>query len=185
MPSAFTHIFVAGTLGKTFTAEKMSTRFWVLSAVCSVLPDIDIIGYYLGIRYGSMFGHRGLFHSLTFALLISVLAVMLAFPTIQRFSKMWWSMLTFFFVVTASHGFLDAMTDKGMGVGFFIPFNNTRYFMPWRPVYASPMNISKFFSHAGLEVLMREIVWIWLPLLMLYAGAAVYRKKKKRLSPSC
>jgi inner membrane protein len=183
MPSAFTHIFAAGALGKMYTVEKMPTRFWVLAAGCSVLPDIDIIGYYFfGIRYGGMFGHRGFSHSLTFALLVSVLVVLLAFPAVQRFSKKWWSMLAIFFVVTASHGILDSMTDKGMGVGFFIPFDNTRYFMPWRPIYASPMKIAKFFSRTGLEVLTAEIIWIWIPMTALYAGVRALRKMKERAS---
>ncbi len=45
MPSAFTHIFIAGVLGKTYAFEKMSMRFWVFTAVCTLLPDVDIIGY--------------------------------------------------------------------------------------------------------------------------------------------
>jgi inner membrane protein len=184
MPSAFTHIFVAEAFGKACTAEKMPVRFWVLAGVCSVLPDIDVIGFYFGIKYGDMLGHRGFFHSLTFALLVSVLVVLLAFPTVQRFSKKWWSILVLFIVVIASHGLLDSMTDKGMGVGFFIPFDNTRYFMPWRPVYASPMRIGKFFSHSGLEVLFAEIIWIWLPMIALYAGVRLLRKRKKALIPS-
>jgi inner membrane protein len=99
----------------------MPVRFWVLSAVYAILPDLDIIGYYYGIKYGYMLGHRGFFHSLSFALLMSVLVVVLAFPAVSRFSKKWWGMLSFFFVVTASHGFLDSMTDKGMGWGSSSP----------------------------------------------------------------
>jgi inner membrane protein len=181
MPSAFTHIFAAGALTKIYTAEMMPVRFWVLSAGCSILPDVDIIGYYyFGIRYNSMFGHRGFSHSLIFALLVSALVVMLAFPTVQRYSKQWWSLLIIFFIVTASHGLLDSMTDKGMGVGFFIPFDNTRYFMPWRPIYASPMKIAKFFSRTGLEVLFAEIIWIWIPMISCYAVVKLYRAKKKK-----
>jgi inner membrane protein len=180
MPSEFTHAFVAGVLGKAWASEIKPVRFWVLSLVCSVLPDIDIIGFYYGIKYHDVFGHRGFFHSLTFAFLVSVLVVTLAFPSVQRFSKKWWGLLVYFFVVTASHGFLDAMTDRGLGVGFFIPFDNTRYHMPWRPVYASPMSISKFFSRAGVVVLMAEIIWIWIPLLALYAVLSIYRRMTGR-----
>lgn len=39
---------------------------------CAVLPDIDSIGFALGIPYGSLFGHRGLTHSLLFALITGV-----------------------------------------------------------------------------------------------------------------
>jgi inner membrane protein len=177
MPSAFTHVFVAGAFGKIWTAEKMPARFWVLSAICAVIPDIDIIGFYYGIKYSDLFGHRGFFHSLSFALLLSVLVVVFAFPAVARFSKKWWGLLAFFFIVTASHGFLDSMTDKGMGVGFFIPFDNTRYHMPWRPIFASPMRISRFFSRTGLVVVIAEIIWIWIPLLLVYAGVRLYRKK--------
>ncbi len=180
MPSAFTHIFFAETLGKTsFIEQKMQLRFWVLTAVCSILPDLDILGFYVGIKYGSLFGHRGFFHSLTFALLVAILVMVLFFPTIVRFSRRWWVMLVFFFFVVATHGFLDSLTDKGLGVGFFIPFDNTRYFMPWRPVYASPMRIGRFFSHSGLEVLYNEILWIWTPMVALYAVVAIYRRARR------
>lgn len=184
MPSAFTHLFIGEALGKTCTAEKMPVKFWVLAGVCSILPDIDIIGYSFGIKYGSMLGHRGFFHSLAFALLVSILVVQIAFRTTPRFTRQWWRLSAFFFAVTAAHGFLDSMTDKGMGVGFFIPFDNTRYHMPWRPIYASPMSIPKFFSHAGIEVLMQEIIWIWLPMIAFYAGVITYRRMKKRLPAS-
>ena len=56
MASEFTHIFVAGALGKMYADEKPPKRFWLLAALCSVLPDIDIIGYSYGIKYGDVFG---------------------------------------------------------------------------------------------------------------------------------
>jgi inner membrane protein len=179
MPTEFTHLFVSSMLGKTAFTEKMPARFWVLSAICTVLPDIDVIGFYLGIKYGHLFGHRGFFHSLTFAALVGFLVVLAAFPVVERFSKKWWEMVAFFFVVTASHGFLDSMTDKGMGVGFFMPFDNTRYFMPWRPIFASPMRVSRFFSHTGLEVLTQEIIWIWAPMIAVYGAVRAFRNKRK------
>ncbi|MFA5074466.1 MAG: metal-dependent hydrolase [Nitrospirota bacterium] len=176
----FTHIFVAGVFGKACGFFGMPARFWLLAAFCSVLPDVDIVGYYyFGIKYGSMFGHRGFFHSLFFAFLVSSVTALLAFPTIKRFSKKWWGIFGFFFMVIASHGFLDSMTDKGMGVGFFMPFDNTRYFMPWRPIYASPMSIQKFFSGAGIDVLVREIIWVWIPMLLIYSGVWWVRKRKR------
>jgi inner membrane protein len=184
MPSAFTHIFIGEALGKTYTAENMPKKFWVLAGVCSIIPDIDIIGYNFGIKYAGMFGHRGFFHSLVFALIVSVLVVKIAFRTTPRFTRQWWSLSVFFFVVTAAHGFFDSMTDKGMGVGFFIPFDQTRYHMPWRPIYASPMSISRFFGRAGIEVLITEILWIWLPMTALAAGVSVYRRMIKSRSPS-
>ncbi len=180
MPSAFTHIFVGQALGRTIKQEKMPARFWVLAAVCSVLPDVDILGFYMGVKYGSVFGHRGFFHSIPFALLVGLIVVLAAFPSVARFSRKWWGLLGFFAFVIVSHGLLDSVTDKGLGVGFFIPLDDTRYHMPWRPVHASPMNILRFFSQSGLKVLYNEMLWIWIPVIALYAVAVIYRRKNNR-----
>ncbi|HEU4994167.1 MAG TPA: metal-dependent hydrolase [Gemmatimonadaceae bacterium] len=40
-------------------------------AACAALPDLDAIGFWMGIPYDHMLGHRGLTHSLTFAALIA------------------------------------------------------------------------------------------------------------------
>jgi inner membrane protein len=76
---------------------------------------------------------------------------------------MWWVLIAHFFLVTASHGMLDAITNGGLGVAFFAPFDNSRHFFSWRPVLVSPIGIVPFFSRYGLDVLISELVWIWLP----------------------
>ena len=43
----------------------------------------------------------------------------------------------FFAAITASHGLFDAMTNGGLGVAFFAPLDNARYFLPWRPIPVS------------------------------------------------
>jgi inner membrane protein len=67
------------------------------------------------------------------------------------------------FVAVASHGVLDAATDGGLGVGFWIPFETSRYFLPWRPIPVSPIGIDAFFTSRGLEILIAEARWIWAP----------------------
>jgi inner membrane protein len=54
------------------------------------------------------------------------------------------------------------MTDGGLGVAFFAPFHNERYFFPWRPIAISPIGMG-FFSERGLEVIISELRWVWLP----------------------
>ncbi|HSV89890.1 MAG TPA: hypothetical protein VLH80_02270, partial [Nitrospiraceae bacterium] len=61
------------------------------------------------------------------------------------------------------HGVLDAMTNGGLGVAFFSPFDTTRYFFPLRPVFVSPIGVSEFFSEYGVRILASEAIWIWLP----------------------
>ena len=90
---------------------------------------------------------------------------------------MWWLLIAHFFLVTASHGVLDAMTDGGLGIAFFAPFDNSRYFLPWRPVMVSPIGVAPFFSHYGLDVLISEFVWIWLPVGVSLLTAKMLRQK--------
>ncbi len=180
MSSAFTHIFVGEALGTISTGKKQPARYWVLAAVCSILPDFDIIAFYLRIPYAHVLGHRGFSHSLSFAAITGFVTAYTAFSDVPRWSKKWWSLALFFFLVTASHGVLDAMTNGGYGIGFFIPFDNTRYFLPWRPLVVSPIGVHGFFSRWGWDVIKSEFIWIWLPVLTILSAVIAYRKKFHR-----
>jgi len=176
MASAFSHAFVAVALGSIYAGHSMPWHFWALSITCAILPDADVVGFAWGVRYGGLWGHRGLSHSLCFAFVLSLCVVSLAFRERVAFSWPWCSHVLYFFVVTASHGVLDAMTDGGRGIAFFAPFDTTRYFFPWRPVRVSPISIRAFFSPWGLQILATEMVFIWLPTTLLYVAVRAYRR---------
>jgi inner membrane protein len=147
-----------------------------MGAACSVVPDLDVIGFHFGIPYGDFWGHRGFTHSLVFAAILASAAVLIVFrreePGLGRF-PLW----MYFFLATASHGLLDAMTDGGLGVAFLSPFNNTRYFLPWTPIRVSPIGVSRFFSPRGLEVMRSELLWIWLPAGLLLVSVWLIRRR--------
>jgi inner membrane protein len=90
------------------------------------------------------------------------------------------------FLATASHGFLDAMTSGGLGVAFFAPFSETRYFLPWRPIVVSPISIYGFVGRRGLMVMWSELEWVWLPAVLIFlAGLALWRRRStSRTLPS-
>ena len=144
-----------------------------------MLPDIDVLGFRFGIAYTDLFGHRGFTHSLLFAALLGLLGTFLVFPRKTATARRWLVWL-YLFIATASHGLLDALTDGGHGVAFFAPFDNSRYFFPFTPIEVSPIGVSRFFSARGAEVLLNEMVWIWIPSAVLLLTAAVFR----RLRPS-
>jgi inner membrane protein len=141
--------------------------------VCSVLPDLDVIGFGFGIRYGDFWGHRGFTHSLFFAAALAGVVTIAAFRRRGAGSGRL-SVFAYLFLATASHGVLDAMTDGGLGVAFFSPFENGRCFLPWRPIRVSPIGAT-FFSARGYSVLQSELLWIWLPALLLAALALALR----------
>ena len=179
MASAFTHAFVALAAGRVYSSPAgVPARFWVLSALCAVMPDADVLAFVFRVPYGAVLGHRGLTHSLAFALLTGVVVV-LAFFRGEGFGK--GALVVYFFLVTASHGVLDALTDGGLGVAFFAPFDPTRYFFPWRPLVVSPIGVGSFFSGWGLAVILSEFVWVWLPsLLFVFVALALRRPRRGR-----
>jgi inner membrane protein len=160
MASLLTHAVVGAALGQAGKKQwRHKPGFWVAAIFFSALPDIDVIGFSMGVRYGDLWGHRGMTHSLLFAAAVSaVIAAMWSGMSGER-----WKVGLLFFSIIASHGLLDAMTDGGLGVAFFSPFDTHRYFFPWRPIHVSPIGVHRFFSARGIEVLRSEIIWIWLP----------------------
>lgn len=176
MASAFSHALVAVALGKMSTRTAMPWRFWWLSMACAILPDADVVGFAWSISYASLLGHRGLSHSLCFALLLGLVVVTCAFRTLPWGRRAWWAMVGYFTVVTASHGVLDAVTNGGLGIAFLAPFDTTRYFFAWRPVQVSPIGISAFFSAWGWRVLQSEALFLWLPTLCLYGVVRLARR---------
>jgi inner membrane protein len=176
MASVFSHAVAALGVGACFYQRGTPKRVWVIGALCSVVPDLDVIGFRFGIHYGDFWGHRGFTHSILFAALLASVVVVLGFregvPGLGRFA-LW----MYFFVATASHGLLDAMTDGGLGVAFFSPFDNSRYFLPWTLIRVSPIGVGRFFTHRGLAVVQSELLWIWLPAALLAVSAWMLRQR--------
>lgn len=175
MPTIFTHAFAAAAVGKSYARDPVPPKFWAWTTLCAVLPDADVLGFAFGVSYGDVLGHRGWTHSLPFAFALAWAFVSLAFRQVERASARFWSLVAYFFVVVASHGALDALTDGGLGVAFFAPFAARRYFLPWRPVEVSPIGAG-FFSARGVEVFESELVWVWLPATALVAAVWSARK---------
>lgn len=169
MPTIFTHALV-GALVSTAAGPGRGTRLTLLLMGCSMAPDLDVIGFTLGIPYPHPLGHRGLFHSPFFALLLSLLVTGVGFRQVPRFAGAWWRILGLLFLVTASHGLLDALTNGGLGIALLAPFDAGRYFFPWTPVQVSPIGLHGFLSEQGWATVRSELLWLWLPLTCLWSG---------------
>ncbi|RLA92872.1 MAG: metal-dependent hydrolase, partial [Deltaproteobacteria bacterium] len=169
------HTVVAVAAGKAFAPQDVPDHFWLLSIACSIVPDADVIGFSFGIPYDHVFGHRGFFHSPFFGLLMSIFVVGVFFSAVVIFCNQWFFYFIFFFLLSASHGLLDAFTNGGLGVALLSPFDNTRYFFPWTPIVVSPIGIKGFFSKWGLMVIKSELLWIWLPSLLIVIVSRLIR----------
>lgn len=181
MPSFPGHVVISLALGKAFSAEKQTLSFWLLAVYCSLLPDGDVIAFWFGIPYGHMLGHRGLSHSLSFAAILALVVTFFFFRSIPRYSTRWWRYAAFFFLVTASHAVSDALSNGGMGVAFFAPFSNERYFFPWRPIEVSPIGgLTYFFTREGWNLIRSELIWIWLPSAAIVGVATLVRRLRRK-----
>jgi inner membrane protein len=175
--SGFGHMAVAYAMGKTLKPAWSSTRFWMLTALCCVLPDVDVLGLLMGIPYDHILGHRGVTHSVVFAIMVGIVMPRVLTSGFSCCTYRYGILAVYFSLVTLSHGALDAFTDGGLGIAFFAPFDATRYFFPWRPIAVSPIGISQFFSHWGLSVLLTEAIWIGISVCFWLGILQVVRRK--------
>ncbi len=162
MPTVLTHAVAAAARAPMARTR----RLWPLAAVgaaCAVAPDLDVVGFALGVDYGDPLGHRGLSHSLAAAALLAAVVVACV-PGWRRPA-----VGLYLFAATASHGLLDMLTDGGLGVALLEPFVNERLFFPVRPVEVSPIGLSGFLTRRGAEVIASEALWVWLPSALAFA----------------
>ena len=165
MATVFTHPVVALALVSPLRAHPHWKLILLAGVLLTIFPDIDVISFRLGIPYENVWGHRGMTHSIFFAALTGLITVFLFTRQCNKQFVLLWA---YFFVCMASHGVFDAMTNGGKGVAFFAPFSDARYFMPIRPLEVSTLDLKRFMSAHGINVLKSELIWIWLPFSTLY-----------------
>lgn len=138
----------------------------IASSLLSAAPDLDAIGYFAGVPYEAWCGHRGCTHSIGFALLASAaLTPWLALRTKVPSA----GIAAFLLAASISHGVVDMATNGGLGIALMWPVSDDRMFWPVRPIEVAPLGISAFFSMWGLEVLASELLWLWLPAVIVGA----------------
>lgn len=140
---------IYGRGASTQRAVFVSMLVW---SALAFLPDADVLGFSFGIRYADPWGHRGATHSFAFALALAM-AIGLCAPLL-RVRPM--RTAAFVAVVISSHAILDTLTDGGLGIALWWPFDNHRYFAPWNPIPVAPMGLG-FFSRRGLSVALTEL----------------------------
>ncbi len=180
MPTILTHPAVLFYLRPA--AGELPPFIYLVGAACSIFPDMDVLGFGWGIRYGDLLGHRGFSHSLFFAVVLSLGVTAYLAAKNLRYRTIRSKIFLVLFICTASHGVLDALTDGGLGVAFFSPFSNARYFFPWRPISVSPIGIVDFLYGEGLSAMKSEIVFIWLPGAIVFITGSLFHKLRRTQS---
>lgn len=173
MPTILSHAVVPIALGIGLGNNVISRRLLLAGVAACIAPDLDVIGFKLGIAYADSFGHRGASHSLAFAALCGVFAMLFATQLRARPGIA----LGFVGLATASHPLLDMLTDGGYGVALLWPFSDARLFFPSQVIEVSPLSLQRFFGPAGFQVLQSELLWIWLPAITIALLIALLRRR--------
>ncbi len=176
MPTFIGHAVAGISLSLTISQKQQWLKAGILSLICAVAPDIDAIGFRLGIPYEHWLGHRGFSHSIVFAAAFGLITSLFVSDKSTRRRCLLFGVL---FASVLLHDVLDAMTNGGLGVAFFSPFNNNRYFLPWRPIEVSPLSLRRFLTLRGFRVIKSEFICVMVPSLCFMALTAWYRMGKQ------
>jgi inner membrane protein len=172
MPTILSHPAVPLALSLGLSGAVIPKRLLIIGALGSVLPDMDVLAFTFGIPYAHEFGHRGMTHSFVFAAFVALMGACAKRILHTTFVRAF----LFLFVATGSHGMLDAFTDGGLGVAFFWPWSESRFFAPFQPIRVAPIGISNFLPSAA-RVLFSELSWVWIPCALASGALTIFRKR--------
>lgn len=145
----------AGRLLQTRLDPSVNARRWMVAlSILSLMPDFDVIGFWLGVEYEDPLGHRGATHSIAFAVIAGLVGAALAKPL--KMKPLHLGLL--FGGVMLTHPLLDMFTNGGLGCALFWPANNERYFFPFTPIPVAPIGLAMI-SLTGFLVVMIESVF--------------------------
>ncbi|GAB1594525.1 metal-dependent hydrolase [Lysobacter claricitrinus] len=168
MPSFVGHFAIplAARIARTIPPRLLAAGF-----VAAMLPDADTVGALFGVERGTLFAHRGITHSIIFAVIVALATTVLA-RWLRSTPR-----ATFAFVLACalSHPLLDVFTNGGPGVMLGWPLSTARVFAPWRPIEVSPIGAA-FFSARGLDVVLSELTWVVAPAFLLAVAARAARR---------
>jgi len=165
VPTPLSHAAVGYAIGAWSPPDvpPSTQRVCLAAAACAALPDIDVIGFT---------AHRGITHSLTFALVVAMLATFLLFPQAQTRRTRVQIALTLL-VALLSHSCLDALSQYSWGIEFFAPFSQQRFRFVWTPLGRPNGELASQLVQEALVVFLPAVVLAWLGL-----------RRRRRVAPA-
>jgi inner membrane protein len=177
VPTLITHAVVGAALSPLGPRSVSRGRLIFALVLLSMLPDLDVVSFHIGIPYSHWLGHRGLSHSLLFAIFLAALVARFDFRNAPLASLDRWRLFAVCALAMASHGVLDAFTDGGLGIAFFLPFSSQRFFFPFHPLVVSPIGLQNFISGPAIAVLVSEVLYVWVPIFVILVWVRVSRRR--------
>lgn len=179
MASFIGHSILGYGIGKLGSVNN-SSKTILLCIVCVLIPDIDALGFFMHLRYSSVFGHRGLTHSILFAGLFPLAILFLFYRNNSLNKKQKFRLYLLFFIATVSHCAVDGLTSGGKGIAYFFPFYNKRIFLPYHPIGGENAGQVKSVSEWLWQIVRYEMLWLGMPSLLMVIARSMLNSIKPR-----
>ncbi|MEP7169140.1 MAG: metal-dependent hydrolase [Bacteroidota bacterium] len=141
---SITHIVLGAAIGEAMLGKKIGKKGMLWGALANSLPDIDVAANFFADPVNALLIHRGITHSIFFAVVISPLLAYLFYKThLKHFLsyKLCW---LFFLIAIIAHDAIDVCT--AYGTGLLEPFSHQRFSLDSifvaDPLYTLPLIIS-------------------------------------------
>jgi len=121
---SLTHIVLGACIGELVAGRKLGKKAMLLGAIAQSIPDIDLVASFWLNTSSDLLAHRGITHSILFALLLT--------PVLALLSKRWFKerditvndWMFFWGIQIFIHIFIDSF--NAYGTGWFEPFSHYR-----------------------------------------------------------
>jgi inner membrane protein len=121
---SITHIALGAIVGEILLGKPIGKKAMILGAIANSFPDIDFLASLWLSPTDNLLAHRGFTHSILCAALLSLLFSWIASKWYSKEPVSFTAWLLFFSCQLMLHLFVDAF--NAYGVGWFIPFSDTR-----------------------------------------------------------
>lgn len=121
---SLTHIAIGGIVGDIFAGKHLGRKAMIAGALFQSLPDIDFVASFWLDPVSDFIVHRGITHSILFALIITPLLALLVHRIFSAQPVSFKTWVLFIGTEIVLHLFLDAF--NAYGTGWFEPFSNAR-----------------------------------------------------------
>ncbi|QCK14146.1 metal-dependent hydrolase [Mangrovivirga cuniculi] len=128
---SLTQALLGATVGEAVLGNKIGRKASVLGIIGGTLPDLDVLVQSSMSTVEGVLFHRGPSHSITFALITSLLFGWIALKLQKRTSISYQNWFLFFFLVIFTHPLLDAFTNYGTEILW--PFLDAR--VAWKTIF--------------------------------------------------
>jgi inner membrane protein len=177
---SFTHIVLGACIGEAIAGKKLGKKAMLIGAIAQSIPDIDFVTTFFLSDSKDIVAHRGITHSLLFAVIFTFLSAWLLRYVFRALKLPWKTWFLLLGVNVLTHLLIDGF--NAYGIGWLEPFSHHRFSFHVLFVADPLFSIWPFFAFVALLILRnknpkRRIWWrAGIGLSLLYLGYAIINK---------